>query len=380
MSWIKPAPKTVRPFSLSNRKYIGSKRELASRIAKAIVARSGVPDSFFDVFAGTGAVTQVMAENGAGTIFACDNLKANTVILSGFFDPGPDGQASFLDELEKLNDLSGCDGYITAHFADTYFSRANCRKMDAVREGIARGEDAGRVPAQVSAALMASFLLAADRAANTLGQYDAYLKHIGSSGFENGRHVADSRIHEPFRLKPLSFLPSRPHRIYTADIFSLLATVKATVAYLDPPYNTRQYCDNYHVLENLARWEKPALYGKTRKFDRTLLKSPFSSRRYAKTAVAELLAEIQAEHVWLSYNSEGILSRTELIDLLSVHGKPEILEFPYPVFGKGAGVSRKRQVTEYLLYVKKAAGKRTNQGDTSIDDSPGGLPAGAALC
>ncbi|MBU4457771.1 MAG: DNA adenine methylase, partial [Candidatus Omnitrophica bacterium] len=32
---------------------------------------------------------------------------------------------------------------------------------------------------------------------------------------------------------------------------------KCDVAYIDPPYNARQYINFYHVLENLAKWEKP---------------------------------------------------------------------------------------------------------------------------
>ena len=55
--------------------------------------------------------------------------------------------------------------------------------------------------------------------------------------------------------------------------------LRTDVAYFDPPYNGRQYCDNYHVLENLARWEKPPLFGKTLKFDRSGLRSPFSQKQ-----------------------------------------------------------------------------------------------------
>ena len=32
---------------------------------------------------------------------------------------------------------------------------------------------------------------------------------------------------------------------------------KADIAYIDPPYNSRQYEDAYHLLENVAEWKKP---------------------------------------------------------------------------------------------------------------------------
>ncbi|MDR2589659.1 MAG: DNA adenine methylase [Oscillospiraceae bacterium] len=44
---------------------------------------------------------------------------------------------------------------------------------------------------------------------------------------------------------------------------------------MDPPYNSRQYCDAYHLLENIARWEKPEVSGVARKMDRTNLKSDY---------------------------------------------------------------------------------------------------------
>ena len=40
---------------------------------------------------------------------------------------------------------------------------------------------------------------------------------------------------------------------------------------IDPPYNSRQYCDAYHLLENVARWEKPDVYGVAKKMDLSLI-------------------------------------------------------------------------------------------------------------
>src|SRR5208282_1337433 len=119
------------------------------------------------------------------------------------------------------------------------------------------------------------------------------------------------------------------------DMVALAAELEADVAYFDPPYNHRQYCDNYHVLENLARWEKPPLHGKTRKFDRTGLKSLFSQRGKAADALVALVAAVRAPHVFLSYSSEGILSRNEITAILAARGATDVHEIPYPVFGNG---------------------------------------------
>ncbi len=172
--------------------------------------------------------------------------------------------------------------------------------------------------------LLASFLLAADRVANTLGQYDAFMKNIAGSSMVDGRHVVDERVQTAFALRPLDPLPGGVE-VIEEDMLSAAAHIEADVAYLDPPYNHRQYCDNYHVLENLARWEKPPLSGKTRKFDRTGLKSPFSRRGKAAEALRVLVARVRAPHIFLSYSSEGILQRTEIEAILSARGDALVL-------------------------------------------------------
>ena len=96
---------------------------------------------------------------------------------------------------------------------------------------------------------------------------------------------------------------------------------------------------------------KPPLSGKTRKFDRTGMKSPFSQRGQAALALARLIPLIRAPHVFLSYSSEGILDAEQIVAILSTRGKVESMEIPYPVFGNGAGVSVRRTVTEYLFHL-----------------------------
>jgi adenine-specific DNA-methyltransferase len=152
-------------------------------------------------------------------------------------------------------------------------------------------------------------------------------------------------------LRPLDALPGR-FEVIEADMLAASGDIEVDIAYLDPPYNHRQYCDNYHVLENLARWEKPPLSGNTLKFDRTGMKSPFSQRGKAALALGRLIPQMRAPHVFLSYSSEGILDAEQITAILSTRGKVESLEIPYPVFGNGAGVSVRRTVTEYLFHLQ----------------------------
>jgi adenine-specific DNA-methyltransferase len=296
-----------------------------------------------------------MSVLGAGKVTAVENLRSNCVILRGFRAAARSAPSEMTASIDGLNGLEGRPGYIYESFAGRYFTEENCARMDAVREEIAARASRGETPADVLDYLLASFLLAADRVANTLGQYDAFLKNIGASPRGCGRrHLVDERVKTPFRMRPLAVLPIGGMEVMPADIMEVIDTIEVDVAYFDPPYNGRQYCDNYHVLENLARWEKPPLYGKTRKFDRTGMRSPFSTRAGAKPSLRALLERTRAPHIFLSYNSEGILARKEIEEMLFPLGKLETLEMHYPVFGNGAGVSRKRSIKEYLFHLRKA--------------------------
>jgi adenine-specific DNA-methyltransferase len=349
-----PAETLLTPL---NRKYLGSKRLLRAWIADRIVQATGVPERFLDGFCGTGALSLEMLARGAGRVTAIDSLRSNCLILRGACAAPADaaGRARLAELLASLNRLPPREGYITASYGGTYFTRENCRRMDAVREEIERLRADGAIGTAEHEWLLGCFLLAADRVANTLGQYDAFLKHLDTESVVGGRHVRDGRVTDPFVLRPLAPVArGSAVTVLEADLAAGPELPGVDAAYLDPPYNGRQYCDNYHVLENLARWNRPVLRGRTRKFDRAGMRSPFSTRRGAAGALASTLARLRARHLFVSYSSEGILSRDELAGLLSAHGEVTVHEEAYPVFGNGAGVSRRRQVTELLFH---AAGR-----------------------
>ncbi len=332
------------PFT---RKYLGSKRLLRDRIVETIREIAGAPESFLDGFCGTGSVAFAMAASCPARITAVDSLRSNCVILRGCAHAAH--RVGGL--MARLNGLAPRPGYISASYAGTYFTEENCGRMDAVREEIESFLQAGRIGPAEHDVLLASFLLAADRVANTIGQYDAFLKNIAGRSMVAGRHLVDKRVHTPFLLQPLEPFPGDALAVVEGDMLALLPQLEADVAYFDPPYNHRQYCDNYHVLENLARWEMPPLVGKTRKFDQSGLRSPFSRKSEAGKALRRLMEGARARHIFLSYSSEGILSREEITTIMSIRGRPTVMEIPYPVFGNGAGVASRRTVTEFLFSV-----------------------------
>ena len=351
------APTALLP---TNRKYLGSKRHLAVAICDRICAH-GAPASFLDGFCGTGAVAIEMARRGCGPITCVDNLLSNTAVLRAYFSAVVGGAADAVGAgLERLDRSPPRGGYVTRAYGGRYFTDDNARRIDGIREALDRAEwQRSAKPMhhdEIGSALLAALLLAADRVANCIGQYDAYLKHLGSSTHSNGRHLVDSRVYGPLRLVPLATAPADV-KVFTTDIGDALRGVggRAEVAYFDPPYNSRQYSDNYHVLEAIARWDGAPVYGKTRKARRPTLRSAFSRRSQVVAALSELVSRCRAKRIYLSYSSEGLVPPDELWALLRERGAVARWAFDHPVFGHGAGVARKRRVTEYLYELRPRA-------------------------
>ena len=123
------------------------------------------------------------------------------------------------------------------------------------------------------------------------------------------------------------------------------SSVKAEVAYLDPPYNSRQYSDTYHLLENIALWTQPPVKGIAKKMDRTAIKSAFCGRG-AEQEFAELIASLDCRLIVVSYNStqkklngrsNAAISDEKLIEVLSARGSLRIAELKHKAFTTGKG-------------------------------------------
>jgi adenine-specific DNA-methyltransferase len=127
------------------------------------------------------------------------------------------------------------------------------------------------------------------------------------------------------------------------DANELVEKISCDVLYIDPPYNSRQYSDYYHVLENLADWNKPMVYGKAKKMDRSHIKSKYSLKSAPKV-FSDLIKKAKCSHILVSYNNTGQskdgrsnakMSDREIIDILRSRGRVEIFERKYRAFTTG---------------------------------------------
>lgn len=329
-------------FELGNRRYLGGKSKLVNFIQGEVTEALGKePDSVVDVFAGTGVVGYHFATQGV-PVFSNDLLQHNYFGLQTFMGPQKIDLKQLAEKIVHLQSLSLTKNYFSKHFGGNFFSESNAKKIGVIREEIEIISSSLRE----KAALVTALIYAADRVANTVGHYDAF--HRGQN------------IQTQIELKLPNILRSKTaaNEVYCQDAVTLASQVKAEVAYLDPPYNSRQYSDAYHLLENLACWEKPRVHGVAKKMDRSHLKSDFCCKAAPK-AFAELISKLETRLIMVSYNntSESLNSRSnaaisdeEIIKSLKSRGKVSIKEVAFNGFTTGK--TKKREHTERLFICK----------------------------
>jgi len=126
--------KPLATFQINNRRYLGNKYKLLSEIRRIVKERCLGAHTFLDIFAGTGSVASAFPEM---RILTNDILYSNYITHIAWFSGESYSAEKIAGILSAYNAASVVkDNYMSENFSDTYFSRADCRKIGYVREDI----------------------------------------------------------------------------------------------------------------------------------------------------------------------------------------------------------------------------------------------------
>jgi adenine-specific DNA-methyltransferase len=322
-------PKKYKTSLINNRRYLGNKYKLLPFITNVVSEECSAIESIADIFAGTGAVSSAFLDK---TIITNDLLYSNYICNLAWFSPQEYNPQTIIDYIVNYNAFSEyTENYMTNNFANTYFSYNDCSKIGFIREDIEQNYQNGKINSRERALLITSLLYAMDKIAKTCGHYDAYRK---------GAHF-DSSLE---LYVPLAETANNPNnKCFNKDANDLVKEISADLVYIDPPYNSRQYCDAYHLLENVARWEKPSVYGVAKKMNRDKMKSKYCTKS-ATIAFEDLIENINSRYILFSYNnmatkgngrSNAKISDDDIIRILQNKGKVKIFSENYKAFSAG---------------------------------------------
>lgn len=340
-------------------KYIGNKTRLLDFIHNSIID-FGIPlhGVFLDIFGGTGSVGRYFKDKGFkiisndfmtySYIHQFVNVTLNTMPKFKLISENGINGA-----LQLLNSLNPKEGYVYENYSPSgkygrkYFSDENGRKIDSIRDYIEKLKNENKISEIEYLILVCALINAADFVSNISGTYGAYLK-----------------IWRSMALKPLILIEpklidnNKNNEIHQRDSNQLIKELISDVLYIDPPYNERQYASNFHVLESLAVWDKVELKGKTGQRDYSTKKSLYSLKKEAVNAFEELIEFANTKYIVLSYNNEGIISRDEILRILSKKGKLREYKQEYRRFRTESDNESRQykkcddKVTEHLFIVK----------------------------
>ncbi|MCK9472320.1 DNA adenine methylase [Sulfurimonas sp.] len=317
-------------FIINNRRYLGSKTKILEFIQNSIDKHIKKYDSFLDIFSGTGVVANHFNKKNI-KIITNDMLFSNYIIHYAFFSDDIYDEIRVLELLDYLNNLIPTDNYFSESFGDKFFSLEVSRKIGAIREEIEKVTS--KITKREKYILITSLIYSIDKIANTCGHYDAFKK--------------TSIMQNDFKLKPLSIdnESNVNNIILNADANKIIADIEEVdILYLDPPYNSRQYISAYHLIENLAKWDKPEVEGVASKM---VNRKEYNSDYCLKTAInafGDLINKAKAKYIILSYSdmakkgndrSNARMSDAEIIDILEKKGKVFVESIKHKPFSTG---------------------------------------------
>lgn len=350
--------------------YIGSKLSLLEFLEKSIskVADKSC-DTFCDLFAGTGIVGSYFKRKGYKVI--ANDIQYYSYVLNRHYI-GNHQELSFSKLIKEIPDLLSlkienrrkyvCDyltnlegkkGFIYINYclggtkdqeeSRQYFSDENGMRCDAIRQKIEDWKIKKVICDDEYYFLITSLVESIDKYANTASVYGAFLKKLKKTAQNN------------LILKPAELIVNdKEHEVYNENVNKIIERVDGDILYLDPPYNHRQYATNYHLLETITKYDNPKIYGKTGLREYQNQKSLYCSRTEVKNAFKDLILKAKTKYIFLSYNNEGLMTFTDIKEIMSLRGKYGHFTKEYNRFKADKSENRNyvaNKTVEYLHYV-----------------------------
>ena len=350
--------------------YIGSKLSLLDFLEESIEKVAGKNCRVFcDLFAGTGIVGTHFKKKGYQVI--ANDIQYYSYVLNRHYI-GNHKELRFAKLIKEipnlrnieiknranficdyLSNLKGARGFIFKNYcfggaknkkeARQYFSDENGMRCDAIRQKIEYWKRRDLISDDEYYFLIASLIESIDKYANTASVYGAFLKKIKKTAQKS------------LVLKPAELLINdQPHKVFNEDINKAVEKINGDILYLDPPYNQRQYATNYHLLETIAKYDNPKIYGKTGLRDYDNQKSSYCSKSQVKKSFKDLISKASAKYIFLSYNNEGLMSVKDIEEIMGLRGEYGYFKKSYGRFKADKDNNRAykaKKTTEFLHYV-----------------------------
>lgn len=330
--------------------YIGSKLKLCQNFIpstiKSVCGDDLSQKIFCDIFAGTGIVGRTF-KTSVKKVISNDVEYYSYILNKNYIENHLEinNKKELIEELNQQPQLK--NGFIYKNYClggsgeRQYFSDENGQKIDSIRTKIEEWKKDRQITDNMYYFLLCSLLECADKVANTASVYGAYLKHLKKSA------------QKVFVLEPAEYeINDNQHIVYNKDANVLINEIEGDILYLDPPYNTRQYGANYHLLNTIAEYKPFIPKGKTGL--RTYARSKYCTANIVRNEFENLIKSAKFNYIFLSYNNEGLMSIDDVMNIMSKYGHYDLVQTEYQRFKADANRFNKTNTTiEYLHILEK---------------------------
>lgn len=307
-------------------RYIGNKSAIVSDLLNIITQDVEENSVFYDPMCGTASVCEILAQRGFKVI-ASDSLTFPSMHAEVRIRLNQEPKFSKLgmrysEVITFLNNSKAISDYFANEFSDEgnpknaskprmYFTGQNAMKIDGVLKILNSWYSEKIINNSENKLLRHDLIMAANKVANIAGTYGHY-----RSTFSKSSQVE-------LRLKPSSFneFASKENKVFVGNAEDLVPRMTMDYLYLDPPYKKRQYAANYHLLETIARGDKPEAIGESGLRDWWPQYSDFCSKRKIAGAFEQILKSGNFRGAFVSYSEDGLLTDKEMSRILSQFGK-----------------------------------------------------------
>lgn len=351
--------------------YIGNKRKLIPYIEAAIkdIQLQTGKDKMVcaDLFSGSGVVARMLKKYSKQLIV--NDLEGyskiiNECYLSNQSDFNEDDYETYKRQIETSLEAP-ISGVITQNYAPkdesniksddrVFYTIRNAQYIDTARKAI------DSIPIEYQKYFLAPLLYEASVHANTSGVFKGFYKDkntkVGKYGgtAENclGRIKADIEL-----KKPILSAYECESIIYQEDTNQLAKKLKALdVVYLDPPYNQHGYGANYFMLNTILNNQIGHNISKVSGIPDDWNRSDYNVKSKVGQAFTQLITDLDAAYIIVSYNSEGFMSKEEITKILNKHGSVKTIAIQYNTFRGSRNLkNRDLHVDEYLFVLHKGA-------------------------
>jgi len=357
--------------------YIGNKRSLLDFITKGIqIVQQRLNKEkldIFDVFTGSGIVARHCKQFSHFLIV--NDLEKYSAITGECYLSNkneidiPVLKKIYNELLLKIENNPLEEGIITKLYSPkndnnikknerVFYTRRNAMYIDTMRSFIQS------VPLQYQKYFLAPLIAKASIHANTSGVFKGFHKNKDTGLGQFGGSNSDAL----YRIKGNIELPfpvfsnfSCNYIVHNGDSNQIVKEApEVDLAYLDPPYNQHPYGSNYFMLNLILENKYPENISNVSGIPNNWNRSAYNKKKYAYSALSELVKNIKAKYILISFNSEGFISLDEMKDMLKKIGKVQILETTYNTFRGCRNLTnlaekgnRDIHVTEYLYLLEK---------------------------